>query len=188
MNFDDAMKFMVIKHAGQKRKDGTPYVYHPMTVAALVKRAGYDEKYQIAALLHDVLEDTDATAEEVAQFGDDVLEAVQLLTKKDNCDEAEYLTAILKNRIATVVKSADKIHNLWEAVSGIPGEKRDPKQKVFAEKYIIKAEQYYKGRLCEAVDDTIRNASLCCETPEYTDWKLPFSRLSGLTPYDAERR
>lgn len=180
---EEALVFATEKHAGQKRKDGTPYIYHPIAVAMLVKLAGYDERYQTTALLHDVLEDTDATLEEVARFGDDILQAVQLLTKQENYNEAEYVDAILKNEMATVVKSADKVQNLYEAVSGIPGEKRDPAQQKFAEKYIKNAELYYQGKLCNAVDRAIGYASLYYETNEYQEWDMPFTKAKDLTPY-----
>lgn len=77
--FAKAIAFAAEKHMGQTRRDGTPYIFHPLTVAELLKRYGYDIDYQVAGVLHDVLEDTDATDEEVKAFGKDVYEAVKLV-------------------------------------------------------------------------------------------------------------
>ena len=109
-----AIIFAATKHANQKRKDGTPYIYHPLAVAELLKKYGYDIDYQITAVLHDVLEDTDATEDEVKEFGIPVYEAVKLVTRPDGMNETEYVRKILENPMAAAVKNADKIHNLYE--------------------------------------------------------------------------
>ena len=78
-----ALQFAAGKHAGQKRIGGEPYISHPMAVAELLRESGYDEEHQIAGLFHDLLEDTDATEDEIAAYGNlQILEAVKLLTKK----------------------------------------------------------------------------------------------------------
>ena len=73
-----ALEFAKAKHKGQKRIGGDDYITHPIAVCEIVKNQGFDENYQIAALFHDLLEDTDATAEEILTYGSsEVLEAVK---------------------------------------------------------------------------------------------------------------
>ena len=148
--FSGAVCFAADKHKTQVRRDGSPYILHPIKVAEIVRQAGYDIKYQIAALLHDTLEDTDATEEEIRFFGDDVYEAVSLLTRPDDICEEEYINKILDNRIATVVKAADKMHNMYEA--GLCEDKQ------WAIGYIKKSQKYYLGKFNRCVDDSIRHA------------------------------
>lgn len=156
--FVKALGFANEKHAGQMRKDGkTPYIWHPIAVAELVKKAGYGEKYQVVALLHDTLEDTDATEKEILSFGEEVLKSVKLLTRPEGADERKYVAGILKDDMAAVVKNADKICNLYDSVyNGKTGENRDPKAVAFAQRYLQKAEKYYKNKFSKALDDTIQ--------------------------------
>ena len=60
-----ALEFAKEKHKGQKRIGGDDYITHPIAVCEIVKNQGFDVSYQIAALFHDLLEDTDATEEEI---------------------------------------------------------------------------------------------------------------------------
>ena len=136
---DRALIFAVTKHAGQKRKDGSPYITHPMAVADLLRRAGYGEPYQAAALLHDALEDTDATEEEIRFFGEEVLEAVKLVTKEPGYQMEDYIARILANEIASRVKIADRIHNLYDSTLLEFNEKNDR----FRRKYIAETRTYY---------------------------------------------
>ena len=158
--FSEAIALAASKHSGQRRKDGkTPYIYHPLAVARLLKDAGFDLKYQIVAVLHDVLEDTDTEEDELRVFGEDVLEAVKLLTRPEGADEEEYVAKILENPLASAVKNADKICNLRDAMYlGTPGEERTNKARSFAETYIRKAEKYYQGKFSLALDYTIEKA------------------------------
>lgn len=146
-----AIIFATTKHTNQKRKDGTPYIYHPLAVAELLKKYGYSIDYQIAGLLHDVLEDTEATDEEVKIFGENVYEAVKLVTRPAGMDEADYVEKILKNRMAAVVKNADKIHNLYEIAFS------DNKKEIA--RYARKAETYYEEKFSPALDDAIAKAT-----------------------------
>ena len=158
--FGKALALAARYHMGQTRKDGvTPYIYHPIGVAALVRDAGYDLKVQTVAILHDVLEDTDCNESEIRAFGEDIFEAVSLLTRPDGAREAEYVARILENPIAAAVKNADKIYNLWNAVyGGTTGEKRSKSMKSFTDNYIRKSEKYYKGKFSKALDMSIEMA------------------------------
>ena len=130
-----ALEFAKDKHKGQKRIGGDDYITHPMAVYEIVKSQGFDENFQIAALFHDLLEDTDATEEEILKCGNqEILEAVNLLTKKKGYDMSEYISAIKHNPIAFAVKAADRLHNLQCAI--ITDEE-------FKRKYILETVDWY---------------------------------------------
>ena len=75
--YQKAEAFATEKHKGQFRIGGEPYIMHPLAVAEIVRNQGYGMDYQITALFHDLLEDTDATEEEIFDLGGArVLEAV----------------------------------------------------------------------------------------------------------------
>ena len=108
-----AIEFATQKHKGQKRIGGNDYISHPIAVYEMVKKQGYDEDFQITALFHDLLEDTNATEEEILFYGSqNVLTAVKLLTKEKGYDMKNYIDGIKANPIAFAVKSADRLHNL----------------------------------------------------------------------------
>ena len=155
--FAKALSFASDKHQTQTRRDGTPYIMHPIKVAEIVRDAGYGINYQIAALLHDTLEDTNATEDEIRAFGDDVFEAVKLLTRPEGMDEDEYLDKILKNRMATIVKAADKMHNMWECTMC--------DNVRWATKYIEKSKKYYMKKFNKAVDKAIAEANYAITHP-----------------------
>ena len=115
MDLEKCIEFIKIKHAGQKRKQGTPYYTHPLAVQNMLKEKGFGEEYQVTGLFHDLLEDTECTEEEILKLSNEnVLEAVKLLTKTKGYIMSEYIENISKNEIAKMVKLADRIHNLSE--------------------------------------------------------------------------
>ena len=133
--YEKALAFAAHKHEGQYRIGGDPYITHPVAVAELVAQWGYDLTYQITALFHDLLEDTDAAAEEIeALGGPEVLAAVELLTKQKGYVMAHYIAAIRANPIARVVKAADRLHNLRCAVVA---------DDAFKRKYIRESREWY---------------------------------------------
>ena len=104
-----ALKICFQAHKDQLDKSGIPYVFHPFHVAEQME----DENSTIVALLHDVIEDTPYTPDDLKQegFGDEILTALNLLTHKNGVPYQEYIKAIAKNPLALKVKIADLQHN-----------------------------------------------------------------------------
>ena len=178
-----AIAFAAEKHANQKRKDGTPYIFHPLTVAELLNRYGYDIDYQVAGVLHDVLEDTDATDEEVRAFGEDVYKAVKLVTRPKGADEAEYVKNILTNHMAAAVKNADKIHNMYDIVT------TNSKSAIVS--YAKKVEKYYEGKFSYALDKAIGDAlyeSTFCDIKKEVRCRIPDYTMEEMKLYSDRRK
>ena len=108
-----ALKLCFEAHNNQMDKSGIPYVYHPFHVAEQMT----DETSTIAALLHDVVEDTPYTMEDVAVmgFGDEVMSALALLTHDETVPYLEYVAMLRSNPVARAVKRVDLIHNSDES-------------------------------------------------------------------------
>ena len=96
-------------HAGQTDQSGLPYVFHPFHLAEQMP----DEESTVAALLHDVVEDTPYTLEDLAQMGfpPSVLEALRLMTHDPSVPYLDYVAKLKPNPIARRVKLADLRHN-----------------------------------------------------------------------------
>lgn len=133
--YEEALAYATRKHEGQYRIGGAPYILHPIAVAEDLRKQGYDMDYQIAGLFHDLLEDTDATEQEIeAMAGVQVLDVVQRLTKREGYVMAEYVAQIRENPMAMAVKTADRLHNLRCAV--VADEK-------FRRSYILESIDWY---------------------------------------------
>lgn len=104
-----AMKLCFEAHKNQRDKSGLPYVHHPFHLAEQMT----DENTTIVALLHDVIEDTPYTAEDLAKagFSEEVLQALQLLTHDPAVPYMDYVLKIRDHPIARQVKLADLRHN-----------------------------------------------------------------------------
>ena len=111
-------------HSGQKRASGEAYFIHPCAVAQILIELGLDSATVAAAFLHDVIEDTPATEEDIrAEFGEEVLELVSGVTKLDKIvfksreeEEAEnfrkIFVAMAKDIRVIIIKLADRLHNM----------------------------------------------------------------------------
>ena len=104
-----AMKLCFEAHKDQQDKSGLPYVFHPFHLAEQMQ----DEVTCTVALLHDVVEDTDYTFEDLTEMGypHQVIEALRLLTHDDAEPYLEYVARVKQNPVATAVKLADLQHN-----------------------------------------------------------------------------
>ena len=104
-----AMQIAYRAHHGQTDKSGVPYLYHPIHLAEQMN----DEVTVTAALLHDVLEDSPMTAEELRAAGisQQAVDAVVLLTRPAEIPYLDYVERIRSNPIARAVKCADLRHN-----------------------------------------------------------------------------
>ncbi|MBR4943199.1 MAG: GTP pyrophosphokinase [Clostridia bacterium] len=104
-----AMKLCFEAHKEQTDKTGMPYVFHPFHLAEQMQT----EEETVCALLHDIIEDTPYTLEDLRGMGfaERVLDALALLTHAKDVPYMEYVEAIAKNPIAKQVKMADLRHN-----------------------------------------------------------------------------
>ena len=121
---DKAVEYANAKHQYQKRKDGSPYIIHPLAVAEVIAEMGLDLDAILGALLHDCIEDTDASHEEIAKlFGETVAELVEGVTKltRANFSTSEQaqmenlrkmFMAMSKDIRVVLIKIADRLHNM----------------------------------------------------------------------------
>jgi GTP pyrophosphokinase len=119
-----AWEFCVSHHAGQTRLSGEPYIVHPLEVAEVLAEMKLDATAIAAALLHDAVEDTPATNEEIAdRFGDQVAHIVEGVTKIDKIQFAnredrqaenvrKMLLAMVSDVRVVLIKLADRLHNM----------------------------------------------------------------------------
>ena len=121
---DQAVAYARNKHKEQLRKDGSPYIIHPLAVAEIVTEMGLDTDAILGALLHDCIEDTDASHDDIARlFGETVAELVEGVTKLTRADfssteEAQMenlrkmFMAMSKDIRVVLIKIADRLHNM----------------------------------------------------------------------------
>lgn len=104
-----ALQFCFAAHKEQTDKSGLPYVFHPFHLAEQMS----DELTAAAALLHDVVEDTPYTLDDLRSqgFPETVIDALELLTHREGVSYFDYVAAIKLNPIARQVKMADLRHN-----------------------------------------------------------------------------
>ena len=131
----DAYRFSEAAHAGQKRQSGDPYISHPLAVAEILAGWRLDGQALMAALLHDVMEDTAVTKAEISDtFGTPVAELVDGLSKLDKIEfqsaedaQAEnfrkMLLAMARDVRIILIKLADRLHNM-RTLDAVPPAKR----------------------------------------------------------------
>jgi len=153
--FNKALTLAKEAHVHQKRKSGEPYIIHPILVATITALVSDDESMIIAALLHDVVEDTDYVIEEIeAIFGSDVSHMVEGLTKIEYIREEELIPSTSNKKLISsaltfrkmllssikdvrvlVVKLCDRLHNMT-TLNALPIEKQ---QRIAEETMVVYA-------------------------------------------------
>ena len=107
-----AIEIAAKAHAGQVDKGGKPYILHPLRV--MMNFCNDDEVAQICAILHDVVEDTDITLDDLRTegFADEIITALECLTKRDGESYDDFIGRILTNKLACKVKNGDLADNM----------------------------------------------------------------------------
>lgn len=125
-------------HDGQKRATGEPYIIHPLAVAQILAESEMDSESIIAALLHDVIEDTDVSYQNIkAQFGASIADLVEGVTKLGRIPYSsreeqqmenlrKMFLAMAKDVRVILIKLADRLHNM-RTIDNLPEEKRRKK-------------------------------------------------------------
>ncbi|HVJ13496.1 MAG TPA: HD domain-containing protein, partial [Burkholderiales bacterium] len=132
----EAYRFSEAAHAGQTRQSGDPYISHPLAVAEILADWHLDGQTLMAALLHDVTEDTSVTNDEISDtFGRPVAELVDGVSKLDKIEfqsaedaQAEnfrkMLLAMARDVRVMLIKLADRLHNM-RTLEAVPSEKQE---------------------------------------------------------------
>ena len=132
ITIEDALRIAIEAHEGQKDLDGDPVILHPMAVAL----AGRNREEKIAGLLHDVVEDSDLTFDDLLKKGVDktIVDALLLLTYTKDMSYEDYVNRIASsgNDIAIHVKYNDLCHNLKRGRAGGHAKQVAKHEKAFA--------------------------------------------------------
>jgi GTP pyrophosphokinase len=179
-----AFEFANIAHLGQKRLSGDPYITHPFAVAQILADYKMDSVSIIVGLLHDVIEDTEVTYEEIAKrFGKEVAELVDGVTKvgsiklQGSGEEVfvenlrKMLLAMSKDLRVIMVKLADRYHNL-QTLQYLPQEKQKRIAKSTLDIYAPLAERLGMGEMKGNLEDL----SFPYAYPEEYKWLIEYSR------------
>lgn len=161
---EQAIIFATQAHKGQLRKvSQTPFILHPLAVGCILADAGESEAVVVAGILHDTVEDTDVTLEQIRQkFGTEVADIVDGCSENKALSWHERKTATIElletaSLEVCVVTCADKIHNLLVSVEGIKKEGKeffDPFKKGYTD------QKWYYGSIVEVLQRRMPNHPL----------------------------
>ena len=159
-----AWEFCLKHHEGQKRASGEPYVVHPLEVALVLAELKMDSTAIAAGLLHDAVEDTDVTSDEIAErFGDQVAHIVEGVTKLDKIKFAnredqqaenirKMLLAMVSDVRVVIIKLADRLHNM-RTLEHLKSEKRTKIAKETLDIFAPLAHRLGMGKLRGELED-----------------------------------
>jgi len=105
---EKSLEVAMIAHKGATRRNGDPYIFHPLRVANNYRYI-WDKRNKVIAILHDVIEDSDFTEESLLNFGieEEIIDVVKILTRTDNISYEIYIDNICKSVPAMLVKLSD---------------------------------------------------------------------------------
>ena len=159
-----AWAFCLKEHEGQKRASGEPYAVHPLEVGLVLAELKMDSTAIAAGLLHDAVEDTDVTTEQIEElFGDQVAHIVEGVTKLDKIKFAnredhqaenirKMLLAMVTDVRVVIIKLADRLHNM-RTLEHLPAEKRQKIAKETLDVYAPLAHRLGMGKLRGELED-----------------------------------
>jgi GTP pyrophosphokinase len=159
-----AWEFCLQHHEGQKRASGEPYAVHPLEVGFVLAELKMDSTAIAAGLLHDAVEDTDVTTEEVEKrFGEQVAHIVEGVTKLEKIKFAnredhqaenirKMLLAMVTDVRVVIIKLADRLHNM-RTLEHLPSEKRQKIAKETLDVYAPLAHRLGMGKLRGELED-----------------------------------
>ena len=185
INIERFLDYVIRKHEGQKRDEGTAYVTHPISVAMILAKEGYSDEITLAALGHDLIEDTDATYEEIVGLtSKEIADAILALSKpKGRVDYDKYYNRVMINEMARPVKVADRIHNLSTMTSGGWSEKRQQKYLDKTKKYIFPlAKHGSAAKLYGKLHDIYNNIASIGEISETTGTAITENDWHAMCP------
>jgi len=179
-----AYEFAEIAHAGQKRYSGTPFIEHPLAVAEILADHKLDTASIAAGLLHDTIEDSGVSREELEkEFGSEVAQLVEGVTKigsitlRGSSEEffvenlRKMLLAMAKDLRVILIKLADRLHNL-ETLKYLPEEKQFKKAQETLEIYAPLAERLGMGDVKGRLEDL----AFPYVYPKDYQWLVEYSR------------
>lgn len=160
-----ALQLAYRAHHGQTDKSGLPYIHHPIHLAEQMT----EEYSAVCALLHDVVEDTEYTFEDLKKegFPAEVIDALKLLTHDDAEDYFDYVRRIRRNPIAAAVKKADLIHNSDRT-----------RLEIVREKDLLRMEKYKKA--LDILKKTEVVAALIWKDGKFLICQRPVHKMRGL--------
>lgn len=174
--YEKVLKFVEEKHKGQVRRSGEPVINHPIGVANILKEAGYNEDFQMVGLMHDLLEDTDTTADDLIALTNrpDLVRGVISLTKTEEMTLEESIADAKMDYFGRVIKGADRYQNALTTYT-------DKNTQEFISGFIVKTMVYYVPALIEVDNPFIKPLmkeikrlymEMCDEALEWVDNKL----------------
>ncbi len=146
-------------HNGQKRKIGGDYITHPIAVAEIAQQYGADQETMHACLLHDVVEDTNITLEEIAnRYGQKIAFLVYGVTKAKTKEKTfkKIKVCVEQDKRVILVKLADRMHNILTMDNSEKFKKTWEKYKISTPIYIQIGKQYGYNDLAQKVEELIK--------------------------------